>query len=108
MNKKLARRNERRNRLIELAAAQRVTLAQELVPWRMPLAVGDRGLTAWKYIKRNPEWLIGGALLLVAMGPGRIGSWLGRGLVGWRILESLREGNQQAASLPLTSDQKID
>lgn len=90
MNKKLIPLAERRERLIAQAAAQRLALAQNIEPWRVPLARADQGLAALRYIKSHPGWLIGGGLLLAALRPGRVGKWLGRGWVAWQMISKLR------------------
>ena len=46
MNEKLIRLAERRERLVAQAAAQRMALAQNIEPWRNPLARADQGLAA--------------------------------------------------------------
>ena len=79
MNKKLIRLAQRRERLVTRAAEQRVALAQNIEPYRLPLALADRGLYALRYIRSHPEWLVGVVVLLVALRPGRVGKWLGRG-----------------------------
>lgn len=90
MNKALLQIAARRERIVALAASQRGTLAQNVEPWRMPLALADQGITALRYLKRHPEGIVGVALLLVALRPGRIATWLGRGWVSWQLLQSLR------------------
>ena len=90
MNKILIRLAERRERLVTQAAAQRVVLAQNIEPWRIPLALADQGLTALRYIKRNPEWIVGVVVLLAALRPGHVGKWLGRGWVTWQVVQKLR------------------
>jgi hypothetical protein len=90
MNRKLIRLAERRERLVTVAAEQRVALAQNFEPWRGPLELADRGLTALRYIKSHPEWLLGVVVLVAALRPGRVGKWLGRGWVTWRMLYTLR------------------
>ena len=90
MNNKLIRLAERRERLVARAAAQRVTLAQNIEPWRIPLALADQGLAALRYIKSHPEWIVGGVVLLAALRPGRVGKWLGRGWVTWQMMHTLR------------------
>jgi hypothetical protein len=89
MNKKLIRLAERRERLVTRAAEQRVVLAQNIEPYRLPLALADRGLYALRYIKSHPEWLVGVVVLLAALRPGRVGKWLGRGWVTWRMMSTL-------------------
>jgi len=90
MNNILIRLAERRERLVAQAASQRVALAQNIEPWRIPLALADQGLTALRYIKRNPEWIVGGVVLLAALRPGHVGKWLGRGWVTWQVMQKLR------------------
>jgi len=90
MNKKLIRLAERRERLVAQAAAQRMTLAQSIEPWRLPLARADRGLAALRYIKNHPAWIIGGVVLLAALRPGRVGKWLGRGWITWQMMHKPR------------------
>lgn len=90
MNDKLIRLAERRERLVAQAAAQRMTLAQSIEPWRTPLARADQGLAALRYIKSHPAWIVGGVVLLAALRPNRIGKWLGRGWVTWQMMRKLR------------------
>ncbi|HUX65141.1 YqjK-like family protein [Sulfuricella sp.] len=90
MNDKLIRLAERRERLVAQAAAQRMTLAQNIEPWRTPLARADQGLAALRYIKSHPAWIVGGVVLLAALRPARVGKWLGRGWVTWQMMRKLR------------------
>jgi YqjK-like protein len=90
MNEKLIRLAERRERLVAQAAAQRVALAQNIEPWRIPLTLADRGMTTLRYVKSHPEWIVGVVVLLAALRPGRVGKWLGRGWVTWQMMHSLR------------------
>jgi hypothetical protein len=90
MNANLVRLAERRERLVAQAAMQRRTLAQDIEPWRIPLALADQGLTALRYIKSHPEWIVGVVVLLAALRPRRVGKWLGRGWVSWQVMHRLR------------------
>ena len=90
MNDKLIRLAERRERLVAQAAAQRMVLAQNIEPWRIPLALADQGLDALRFIKRHPAWVVGGGVLLAALRPGRTWKWLRRGWVTWQIMHKLR------------------
>ena len=89
MGEKLTRLAERRERLIAQAAAQRMALAQSIEPWRVPLARVDQGLAALRYVRNHPVWIVGGAALLVALRPSRVGRWLQLGWVAWRIRHRL-------------------
>ena len=91
MSDKLIRLAERRERLIAQAAAQRMALAQNIEPWRVPLALADQGLTALRYIKSHPAWIVGGGILFAMLRPGSVGKWLRRGWVTWQIINKLRK-----------------
>jgi len=92
MNKELILVVARRERLVAQAAAQRRTLAQDIEPWRTPLSLADHGLTALRYARRHPQWLIGGIVLLALLQPRHVGKWMGRGWVSWQVMHRLRGG----------------
>ncbi len=85
MNKKLSRLAERREHLVAQAAAQRMTLAQNLAPWRAPLALADHGVAAFRYIRRSPVLSVGAVLIIAALRPQRASKWLGRIWVVWQL-----------------------
>ena len=89
MNERLTRLAERRCRLITQAAAQRKTLAQDIEPWRIPLARVDQGLAALRFVRSHPAWIVGG-VLLAALRLGRTGKWLQLGWVTWQMRHKLR------------------
>jgi hypothetical protein len=89
MNRKLTQLAERREHLVAQAAAQRTALAQNAAPWRAPLALADRGVEALRTIRRHPGWLLGAALLLAALRPGRAGRWTRLAWVGWQVGRSV-------------------
>jgi hypothetical protein len=91
MNAKLTQLVARREYLIAQTAAQRIALAQNIEPWRIPLARVDRGLAALHFIKRHPAWLVGGGVLFAVLQPSRVLTWLRRGWVGWQMLRGLRK-----------------
>lgn len=90
MNNKLAQLAARRQQLVALSAAQRSTLAYDLEPWRARLALVDQGVAAIRYVRRHPVLMMGGALVVAALRPRRIGKWLQRGLLMWQIGRRLR------------------
>lgn len=90
MNKQRILLAQRRERLVDEIAVQRVVLEQGIEPWRAPLALADRGITALQYIRSHPQWLLGGVVLFVALRPARVGKWVGRGLVAWQMLHRLQ------------------
>ena len=90
MNRNLTRLAERRRQLIAQAAAQRTALASSMAPWRARLALADRGVAALRSIRNHPAMMVGAALLLMALRPRRVGSWLQRGWLAWQIGRRLR------------------
>jgi len=90
MNDKLIQLAERRERLVVQAAAQRTALAQNIEPWRRPLALADQGLAALRFVKSHPAWIVGGGVLLAALRPGHVWKWLWRSWVTWQIMHDLR------------------
>lgn len=78
MKSKLTQLAERREHLVAQAAAQRAALAQNLEPWRAPLALADRCVAALRYFKRHPALLVGAALMIAALGRKRTGRRLSR------------------------------
>lgn len=89
MNKKLVRLTERRRLLIAQAEAQRTALAHNLAPWRARLALVDRGIATVRYVRSRPGLLLAGALLVAALRPRRVGTWLQRGWLAWQIRQRL-------------------
>jgi hypothetical protein len=89
MNDKLIQLAERRERLVAQAATQRIALAQNLEPWRIPLARVDLGLAALRFFKHHPAWLVSGGVLFAAIQPSRAIKWLRRGWMAWQMLRGL-------------------
>lgn len=85
MNDKLIRLAERRECLIAQSSAQRMALAQNIEPWRGPLARADQGLAALRFIRSHPVWLVGGSILITALRPGRIGKYFQLGWLTWQM-----------------------
>lgn len=91
MNEKMIRLAERRERLVAQAAAQRMALAQNIEPWRIPLARVDQGLVALRFVRSYPAtWIVGGAALLAVLRLGRTGKWLQLGWLTWQMMHKLR------------------
>lgn len=93
----------RRARLVEQAAAQRIALLQAIEPLRKPLALADQGLNAAGYVRRNPQWLVGGILLIALVRPRGLGKWLGRGWVSRRLLAIMLDPRTNAVDTGLPS-----
>lgn len=85
MNGQSTRLAERRERLVAQAAAQRTALAQNLAPWRAPLALADRGVAALHCLARHPALLVVATLAIAAWRPRRLGQGLGLVWGAWRF-----------------------
>ncbi|HRK78470.1 MAG TPA: YqjK-like family protein [Thiobacillus sp.] len=85
MNEKSTRLAERRERLVAQAAAQRTALAQNLDPWRAPLALVDQGVAALRYVRRRPALLMGAMLMIAVLRPKRLGRGLGLVWGAWQL-----------------------
>lgn len=94
MNRTRIQLTKQREHLIARAAAQRLSLAQTLEPLRVPIHRIDQGLAVLRYIARHPAWIIGGGFVIATLRPARVGAWLGRGWMIWKILRKLRNNKQ--------------
>ena len=59
MNEKLALLAARKQALIDKAAMQRVTLAQNMQALQQPIAIADRGLQVLRYFRQYPVLMLG-------------------------------------------------
>jgi len=87
MSTKLSQLAKRRHKLIVQASAQREALQQCIEPWRAPLTLADRGLSAIRYVKSSPMLMLGTMTLLGILRPTRVGKWLHR---SWLLLQVTR------------------
>lgn len=90
MNKKLALIIKRREQILERIANQRIALAQHAAPWRAPLALIDRGLTALRYIKQHSILAAGATALIGMIRPSRTSTWLRSGWAAFLAVRKLR------------------
>lgn len=90
MNEKRLKLALQRERLIAQAGQQRTTLARSVQTWRGPLAAADQGLSALRYLKQHPLWVVGGVAVFVVLRRQSAGKWLNRGLIAWSVLRRLR------------------
>lgn len=90
MNPKLIALQARREILISAAAAQRIAVAQDIAPMRMPLLMADQGLAVLRVVRKHPEWLAGAVVLLAVWRPRGVGRWVLRGWHTWRAVNLWR------------------
>jgi hypothetical protein len=72
------------------AAQQRLTLRGELATLNPAFAVADTARAGWHWLKANPEWLVGGAVVLLVARPRAVLRWTRRGLVAWQLAREAR------------------
>jgi len=90
--KRLAELSRRRVELVARSAAQRAELDELCHVWRVPMAIVDRGVTVWRFLRVHPALLVGlGAAFAVAR-PRRAVEWLGRGWALWRFFAAWQPG----------------
>lgn len=90
MNNRQLHLAERREFLLAQTTAQRDTVSKIIEPWRIPLSMADQGMAALRVVSVHPLWMIGGMAMLSLLGRRRIGIWLWRSLVTWRIVHEMR------------------
>jgi hypothetical protein len=90
MSTELERIAERRRWLVSQAAAQRFVLEQEMTQWKPRLALADRGIAVYRYVRRYPALLAGAGVAAVLLRPRLGGVWIHRGLMVWQLFSQLR------------------
>jgi hypothetical protein len=84
----------RRAYLLARAAVERERVVLQLHAWEAPLALVDKSLVAARYVRSNPQWIVGALILFAVLRPRRAFAWARRGLVAWRtwrwLMSSLR------------------
>lgn len=95
MNEKLATLADRRQKLIQKAASQRIVLAQNIEPLRQPLTIADHGLEVVRYFRKYPILMVGVSTLSgVLIRRLRIAGFTALLQTGWstfRLIRDIRE-----------------
>lgn len=91
MSKRMVELAERRERLVALAASQRLEFSNNLSPLKTGCAVADKGAMAVRYLQQHPALVAGGLGLLLALRPRKAWGWVRRGWFAWRMLQNLRQ-----------------
>lgn len=100
MSADLERIAERRRVLVSQAAAQRFVLGQEVAQWKPRLALADRGIAVFRYVRRHPALLAGAGVVAMLLRPKRGGVWLQRGLIAWQLVSRWRSLRRLPDSKP--------
>lgn len=80
-----ARREELRIRSTVL----RGRLATQAQAWQVPLALADQVAEGVRWLRRNPEWPLAGAALVLLLRPRLLWRWAGRGFWVWQLWRRL-------------------
>lgn len=88
---------ERRERLIAKSASLRAGFAVEAQPLKRALAVADRGVEGFRYLRQHPGLVAATVGLFVALRPRRAISWAMRGWSMWRLFRNVRQRITESA-----------
>ena len=89
---KLARLAQRRAELLGRCDMQRAELSEICLALRMPLAMVDRGVVAWRFVQQHRAIVVGLGVMLAVVRPLRTLKWLQRGWMLWRTYRNLVAG----------------
>ncbi|PKO46820.1 MAG: hypothetical protein CVU29_04980 [Betaproteobacteria bacterium HGW-Betaproteobacteria-22] len=88
-SQKLVSLAERRRKLINKAAAQRVLLSVEMESFKKPLATVDRGLQILRFFRQHPILMLGVTSAISAINPNRVSKWLQTSLSVLQLARSI-------------------
>lgn len=80
----------RREELLARSAVLRGQLATQVQAWQAPLALADQAVQGMHWLRRNPQWPLAGAALVVVLRPRLLLRWAGRGFWVWQLWRRLR------------------
>jgi len=86
---RLVELSRRRAELVAHSAAQRAELGKLCHVWRVPMAIADQGVTAWRFFRGHPALLVGLGVAFAVARPRRAVKWLRRGWTLWRFFRGL-------------------
>ena len=79
----------RRADLVVSSAVQRAEMSRAGNAWRLPLALADQGVAAWRFARRHPVLLAGAGAIFVLTRPRRSLKWFQRGWALWRVYRGM-------------------
>jgi hypothetical protein len=90
----------RQQRLLGRSAELRLHLADQAQVLQNPLAMADQARSCLQWLRSNPQWSIGGLIVLLVLKPKRTIIWGGRLWWAWK---SLKRAQNWLAKLPRQS-----
>ena len=92
MNEKLAALAERRHRLIQKAASERIVLAQNMEALRQPISIADRGMEVVRYFRRYPLLMVGVSTISgILIRRLRMAGFTALVKTGWSVFQLVRD-----------------
>lgn len=92
VEQRLIELGRRRAELVAHSALQRAELGELCHAWRVPMAIVDQGVTAWRFFRVHPALLAGLGVAFAVARPRSAVKWLGRGWTLWRFIRGMAVG----------------
>lgn len=92
VEQRLLELSRRRAELVAHSESQRAELGDICHVWRVPMAIVDQGVTAWRFFRVYPALLVGLGVAFAVARPRRALKWLGRGWTLWRFFRGMAAG----------------
>ncbi|MEY3124763.1 MAG: hypothetical protein RLZZ573_1283 [Pseudomonadota bacterium] len=80
-----------KHRLIVRSATLRMAWREQVQAIKRPLVVVEQAQSGMQWLVRNPQWVVGGAVLLGVLRPRRVLAWAGRLWWGWNLYTRTRQ-----------------
>lgn len=93
---RLVELSRRRAELVAHCAVQRAELGDICHAWRVPMAIVDQGVTAWRFLRMHPALLVGLGVAFAVARPRRAVNWFGRGWALWRFFRGVAAGQNKS------------
>jgi hypothetical protein len=81
----------RKQRLMVRSATLRMVWRGQMQPMKRPLLVVEHAQSALHWLVRNPQWVVGGTVLLGVLRPRLVLTWAGRLWWGWNLYTRARQ-----------------
>lgn len=93
VEQRLAELSRQRTELLLRSAEQRSAVAAHFNTWHLPIAIIDKGIDAWRFVRARPGLMVGVGVVFAVARPRRAIKWLRRGWALWRYYRSMVSGS---------------